>query len=56
LPTRACAVTQEQLAERIGLSANFIAHLERGSRHPSLDTIVILARVLKVPIPSLFRA
>jgi transcriptional regulator with XRE-family HTH domain len=49
-------LTQERLAERLGLSSNFIAHLERGSRQPSLDTIVILARELKVPIASLFRA
>ncbi|MEK7476480.1 MAG: helix-turn-helix transcriptional regulator [Candidatus Coatesbacteria bacterium] len=40
----------------IGLSASFIAHLERGSRQPSLDTIVSLARVLRVSISSLFMA
>ncbi|MEK7477448.1 MAG: helix-turn-helix transcriptional regulator [Candidatus Coatesbacteria bacterium] len=48
--------TQERLGERLGLSSNFIAHLERGSRQPSLHTIVGLARVLGVSISSLFRA
>ncbi|MEK7477566.1 MAG: helix-turn-helix transcriptional regulator [Candidatus Coatesbacteria bacterium] len=53
---RRLGLTQERLAERLRLSANFIAHLEKGSRQPSLDTIVALARVLGVSISRLFRA
>jgi transcriptional regulator with XRE-family HTH domain len=47
---RRMGYTQEQLADRLDLSANFIAHLERGSRKPSLDTLVALARFLEVPL------
>jgi len=47
--------TQEQLAERLDLSANFIAHLERGSRKPSLDTLVALSRFLEVPLESFLK-
>jgi len=50
---RRMGYTQEQLAERLGLSANFIAHLERGSRRPSLDTLVLLSTELDVPIEKL---
>ena len=49
-------LTQERLAERVGLSPNFIAHLERGSRGASLDTIVTLARAFRVPVRTLFSA
>jgi transcriptional regulator with XRE-family HTH domain len=49
-------LTQEQLAERVGLTPNFIAHLERGSRGASLETIVTLARVFRVPVRELFSA
>ena len=53
---RRMGYTQEQLAERLDLSANFIAHLERGSRKPSLDTIVALSRFLEVPLESFLKA
>jgi transcriptional regulator with XRE-family HTH domain len=48
--------TQEQLAERLDLCANFIAHLERGSRKPSLDTLIALSTLLEVPLESLLKA
>ncbi|MEK7475263.1 MAG: helix-turn-helix transcriptional regulator [Candidatus Coatesbacteria bacterium] len=47
---------QAELAERLGLSANFIAHLDRGSRRPSLETIVMMASGLRVPVRELFRS
>ncbi|MEG0271208.1 MAG: helix-turn-helix transcriptional regulator, partial [Clostridia bacterium] len=40
--------TQEQLAEKIGVSTSFVGHIERGSRKASLETMVSLANVLKV--------
>lgn len=52
---RRMGYTQEHLADRLDLSANFIAHLERGSRKPSLDTIVALARFLEVPLESFLK-
>ena len=46
--------TQDQLGERLDLTANFIAHLERGSRRPSLDTLLALSLALQVPLRDLF--
>ena len=44
---KAAALTQEELAERAGLSRNAISALERGSRHsPRKDTVVLLATAL----------
>jgi transcriptional regulator with XRE-family HTH domain len=45
---RLLGLTQEQLAEHSGLSANYIAKLEQGWKSPSLQTLVVLARALGV--------
>lgn len=39
-------LTQEQLAERIDVSASFMGHIERGSRVASLETLVKLCDAL----------
>ena len=39
-------LTQEQLAERVGVSTNFIGQIERGERKLSLETLVALANAL----------
>ncbi|MBQ8537493.1 MAG: helix-turn-helix transcriptional regulator [Clostridia bacterium] len=41
-------ITQDALAERLGISASFLGHLERGSRKASLDTLVALCNYLNV--------
>jgi len=41
-------LTQEQLAEKLGLSASFLGHIERGTRAASLETVVALCNVLDV--------
>ena len=41
-------ITQEQLAMKLGISASFMGHIERGTRTASLETLVILCRVLQV--------
>ena len=41
-------MTQEQLAEKAGVSFAFVGHIERGTRKASLDTVVKLANALKV--------
>lgn len=41
-------LTQEALAERAGLSVSMISMLERGQRHPPLDTLEALAKALGV--------
>ena len=40
-------LTQEELAEQLGISSSFMGHLERGSRIASLETLVALCNTLK---------
>jgi transcriptional regulator with XRE-family HTH domain len=42
-------LTQEQLGWAAGLHQTEIARVERGTRNPGLDTIVKIARGLRVP-------
>lgn len=41
-------LTQEKLAELVGISPSFMGHIERGTRVASLETLVALCNVLKV--------
>lgn len=41
-------LTQEALAEQVGISASFMGHIERGSRIASIDTLMQLCHVLGV--------
>ena len=41
-------ITQEEMASRIGISASFYGHLERGTRIASLDTLVAICNTLDV--------
>lgn len=49
-------LTQEQLAERSGLSYKFIGEIERGRGNPTLDTIGRLADALGVAVSDLLVA
>ncbi len=40
-------LTQEKLAERMGISASFLGHVERGSRVMSLETFVRFCETLE---------
>ena len=46
-------LTQEQLAHRIGVSADALASLERGARCPRFRTLLVLSRELDVPLRDL---
>jgi transcriptional regulator with XRE-family HTH domain len=46
--------TQEQLAEKVGVSADFISQVERGINSPSFETMQKLAEVLEVDPSELF--
>lgn len=39
-------LTQEVLAEKVGISASFMGHIERGTRVASLETLVALCNTL----------
>lgn len=45
---RQLSLTQEKLAEQVGISASFLGHIERGSRVASIETLVALCNVLRV--------
>lgn len=53
---RQAHLTQEQLAERVGLSIEMIGRIERGEVGASFDSISKLAEVLNVPVRDLFGA
>ena len=42
-------MTQQQLANRCGLSVSYISMLEHGQRQPTLDTLELLSSVLGLP-------
>jgi len=46
-------LTQEQLAERAGLSVNYIARIEIVSKTPTLGTLHRIARALDTDVPKL---
>jgi len=47
-------LTQAQLAERVGLSVNYISQIETGVANPKVKTLFRLARGLDVEIKDLF--
>ena len=47
-------LTQEQLAEAVGISVEFLSNLERGINAPSFETLEKLAAVLAVSVQELF--
>ncbi len=49
-------LTQEQLAERSGLSYKFVGEVERGQGNPALTSIAGLASGLGIGLPELFAA
>jgi transcriptional regulator with XRE-family HTH domain len=47
-------LTQEELAQKTGLSTSFISSLERGIDAPSFKSLESIAQVLNVPVKELF--
>ena len=43
-----CQLTQEQLAEKAGVSNSFIGHIERGEKKASVETVVALCNAMKI--------
>jgi len=46
--------TQEELAESLNMSVEFVSLLERGVNGPSFDTLEKLAAILQVEVKELF--
>ncbi len=54
---KALGLSQEKLAERIGVDRSYIAHIESGrTKMPSADVITALASALETSPEDLFRA
>lgn len=47
-------LTQEQFAEHVGISVDFLSLIERGINAPSFETIEQMAKHLRVPVKTLF--
>ena len=48
-------MTQEALAQSADVSASYIGHIERGLKHCSLDTFVMICNALKISPEALLR-
>lgn len=51
---RAKNMSQETLAEKVGISSKYISSIERGKENPTLDTLIGLSKSLNVDILELF--
>ena len=47
-------LTQEKLAEKTGISVDFLSLIERGKNAPSFETLEKIAKALGVPVKELF--
>lgn len=47
-------LTQEALAERIGVVPETVSHIERGNRRPSLEAVFAIAKALPVDFSRVF--
>ena len=43
-------LSQEKLAERAGISAQYVSNIERGKENPTLDLLLRLSEALKVSL------
>lgn len=48
-------LTQSELAEKFGLSTNFIGMVERGKRNTSVDKIFKLSRAFNLSLAEIFK-
>ena len=46
-------LTQEELAEKAGISASFVGHIERGEKQASVETVVALSKCLEISLDCL---
>lgn len=51
---RAEGLSQEELAEKMGISSKYLSSIERGKENPTLDTLIKLANALKIEPSEIF--
>lgn len=51
---RASGMSQEVLAEKMGISSKYLSSIERGKENPTLDTFISLVAALGVEFRDLF--
>jgi len=47
-------ISQEELAEKLGIHRTYMSFIERGLRNPSLLMLFKISRALKIKLPELF--
>lgn len=47
-------ISQEELAEKLGIHRTYMSFIERGLRNPSLLLVFKISRALKIKLPELF--
>lgn len=50
-----CNMTQELVAERVGVSRQAVSKWERGASEPSTTSLLMLAKLFDVPVEELLR-
>jgi transcriptional regulator with XRE-family HTH domain len=47
-------ISQETLAEKVGVDRSYVGFLERGEKNPTLNTLIKIAKALNVNLSALF--
>lgn len=50
---KASGLSQEQLAEKVGISRVYMGYIEQGRNIPTLDLVITIAKALKIPTSEL---
>lgn len=48
-------VTQQRMARMVGVHYTLLGHIERGTKLPSLDTLVKIAKAMRLPAHEILR-
>ncbi len=49
-----CNLTQEQLAEKVGIRPTYVGKLESGKNNPSVKMLFKISRALKIKLSNVF--